>query len=283
MGLYVRALIVTLCGVATTALTAIGLVYLELNYDCAIYGFVYGFVLPFGAILSGMVAASGYFLGSRLLNYRPGRAMFVNILGVSAANFFFIYWLKYRLLQVEGEPVRNWFSFAAYLRVALTQTAITVGHMQDHPISLGLWGYLYAAVLILGFALGGYFIFNLTRSAPYCQACSRYMKKQGSQIRYFARFEQMAAGFADFQDAAADGQMAKAVNRHAASGLRQADASTGYALQIKFRDCPRCGQQHIELNGRKRINTSWSNVSNLKYAAYTSDRIMVIETLAGAR
>ena len=37
-----RGVIVNLFGMATTALTAIGLVYLELRYDFAFYGLVYG-------------------------------------------------------------------------------------------------------------------------------------------------------------------------------------------------------------------------------------------------
>ncbi len=70
-----KGLIVTIFGIATTVLTAAGLVYMELRYDCAIYGFVYAFVLPFGAFISGVVAASGYYIGSRLVSFRPRRGV----------------------------------------------------------------------------------------------------------------------------------------------------------------------------------------------------------------
>jgi hypothetical protein len=49
MGRRLKGLTATLCGVATTALTAAGLVCLELRCGCAIYGFVYGLGLTPGA------------------------------------------------------------------------------------------------------------------------------------------------------------------------------------------------------------------------------------------
>jgi hypothetical protein len=239
-----REILFSICGLVTTVLTAVGLVYLELHYDCAIYGFVYAFVLPFGAMLSGLVAGSGYYLGSRLFSYRPGRGSFVSMLFVSGANFFFIYWLKYTNLKVDGESVRDWMTFPAYLRFTLTHTSMRMGYEGAAPGSgfeLGVGGYAYAALLILGFACGGYFVFNLVRSAEYCEACSLYMKKQGSQTRYFTRWESVTACSVGFRSEAGRGEFKKAVALHGAAGARDADATTGYSLGVEFRHCKRCG------------------------------------------
>ncbi len=156
MDRVLRGFIVTLFGIGTTLLTAAALVYLELHYNCAFYGYVYAFVIPIGAITSGFVAASGYFAGSRLLSYRPGRGMLGTMLGVSGGNFFLIYWLEYHWLKVDGEYVRNWITFPAYLKVVLTHTAISIGAGQSpsDTFELGIGGYLYAALLIFGFACG---------------------------------------------------------------------------------------------------------------------------------
>lgn len=278
-----RGFIVTLFGIATTALTAIGLVYLELRYDCAIYGFVYGFVIPFGALLSGCVAASGYYLGARLVNYRPGRFLFVNILAVSGGNFFLIYWLKYSLLKVDGEPVSKWMTFTEYLRFVLTHTAFTLGHSPDDKFVLGAGGYAYAALLILGFACGGWIVFSLARSAAYCEACSLYMQKQGSQTRYFARREDLAECSAAFKAEAGQGQFRKAMEVHFRAGSHEADATTGYSLAVVFRHCTRCGKQWLELVAKQRVNNSWNRMSEFRYSTYCGERIDAVEKLAGAR
>lgn len=269
-------------GIATTLLTAAGLVYMELRYDCAIYGFVYGFVVPMGAILSGFVAASGYFFGSRFLSFRPGRAFFVNMLAVSGANFFFIYWLKYQYLKVDGESVRDWMTFPAYLKFALTHTTLTIGQPAGDSVSLGAGGYLYAALLILGFACGGYFIFNLTRSAPYCESCSLYMKEQGSQTRYFVSWDPVAACFAGFKSEAGQGHFREAMEIHATAGLREADATTGYSLGVEFKHCRRCGKQWLELRAKQRVNDSWNRMAKMNYSIYCTESIDVLEKLAAA-
>jgi hypothetical protein len=275
-----RGTLVTLLGIATTVLTAAGLVYLELRYDCAIYGFLYGFVIPFGAMLSGFVAASGYYFGSRVLSFRPGRGLFVNMLAVSGGNFFFIYWLKYTQMKVDGEPVSKWMTFADYLGFTLTHSAFTLGHSAGDRFVLGAGGYLYAALLIVGFACGGYFMFNLTRSTPYCEVCGLYMKKQGSQTRYFVRREDLAAAFAAFKTEAERGQIRKAVEFHARTGLREADETTGYSLGVEFMHCKRCGQQWLKLAPKQRVNESWNRMSDFRYESYCGERVDGMEKLA---
>ena len=280
MDRFLRGIVVTMLGIATTVLTAVGLVYLEVHYDCAIYGFVLAFIFPFGAVLSGFLAASGYLPGSRLLNYRPGRGLLVTMLAVSGANFFLIYWLKYIHLQVNGEPVRNWMGFSSYLRFTLTHTAMKAGHFSSDSFELGAGGYLYAALLILGFAGGGYFMFNLTRSEPYCEDCSVYMKKQGSQTRYFVKWEEVAACTSEIRRECEGGQFRKAVQVHARAGAHDADAATGYSVGLEFKNCKKCEKQWVEMIAKKRANGRWSRDFNVKYSAYCSERVEVLEKLA---
>ena len=282
MDRLLRGILVTALGIGTTVLTAVGLVYLELRYDCAIYGFVYGFVLPFGALLSGMVAASGYWIGSRIFSYRPGRIALANMLAVSVANFFLIYWLKYTHLKVDGESIRDWMPFAAYLRFTLTHTALRDTHFPGDPINLGVAGYGFALLLMAGFALGGWFVYAITRSAAYCEACSLYMQKQGSQTRYFVSREEMAGCGARFKAEAGRGRFRKAMELHAAAGTRQAGANTGYSIAIEVSHCSRCGEQWLELVGKQRVNNAWTRISDARYSSYCAERIDVLEQLANA-
>ena len=276
-----RGVMVTRCGISTTLLTAAGVVYLELRFDCAIYGFVFGFVIPLGAMLSGFVAASGTYLGSRMVSYRPGWGMFATMVGVSGGNFFLVYWLKYSLLRVAGEPVRNWMTYGAYLRIVLAHTPFKMGHTAGDAAALGAGGYGYAALLILGFAFGGYFVFSLVRSAPYCQECGVYMKKQGSQTRYFVRRIDMAACVTDFKYADRMGKARRAVETHARAGVREADAYTGYALRVEFKQCIGCGRQWLELIAEQRVNEAWNRIVEIRYAGYCAEAVEVTEELAG--
>ncbi len=281
MDRMLRGFIVILFGVATTLLTAAGLVYLELRYDCAIYSFVYAFFLPFGAFLSGLVAAGGYYLGSRLLSYRPGRGMMAVLLAISGGNFFLIYWLKYSYLTVDGTAVRSFMTFSAYLTFTLTHTSMTTGPASDDVIALGLAGYLYAVLLIAGFALGGLCVYAILRASAYCGACGLYMKKKGSQTRYYVTKDDLAASNAAMRSAMDQKHFREAMQLHAGSGSRQIGASSGYSLRAGIRQCAQCGKQRMELSAKQRVNKSWNYLSGFRHAAYCTEPIGALEELAG--
>jgi hypothetical protein len=282
MDRMLKGLIVTLFGVATTALTAAGLVYLELRYDCAIYSFVYGFVIPFGAFLSGLVAASGYLVGSRLLSYRPGRALLAVLLAVSGGNFFLIYWLKYVYTTVDGEPIRGWISYSGYLAFTLRHTSLGTGDAGDQGVALGAGGYAFAALLIVGFALGGFCMYALVRSAPYCEGCGLYLKNKGKQTRYFERQEQLIDCTASFRLLAEQGEFREAMYGHAETGTKMEGDATGYASIAGVMQCRGCGKQWFQLLARKRVNKKWTVMAELKYAAFGTETVDALEEMTGA-
>jgi hypothetical protein len=280
MDRIVKSLVVTLFGVTTTVLTAMGLVYMELRYDCAIYGFVYGFVIPFGAFLSGLVAASGYYAGSKLLSFRPGRGVLLNMVAVSGGNFFFIYWLEYKYLTVDGEPISKWISYRDYLIYTLSHTSVTLDQFTRDTVVLGLWGYAYAALLIVGFAFGGYCIYKLVRSAPYCEECGFYLKKKGKQTRYFERLEQLADCMADFRLTTGRGEFRKAMHDHADAGSKMVDDAKGYAAIVEVRECKGCGKQWFDLHAKQRVNKNWNEIAKLRYSTFSTEKVDALEEMA---
>jgi hypothetical protein len=282
MDRIVKSLIVTLFGIATTVLTAAGLVYMELRYDCAIYGFVYAFVLPFGAFLSGLVAASGYYFGSRLLSFRPGRGVLANMIAVSAGNFFFIYWLKYQYLTVDGEPIRKWITYPAYLTFTLSHTSVTFDQFTHDTVTLGFWGYAYAALLMIGFAFGGFCIYNLVRSAPYCDGCGFYLKLKGKQTRYFERLERLADCLAEFRLTTGRGEFRKAMNDHAAAGAKMEDDGKGYSAIVEVSECKGCGKQWFDLHAKQRVNKRWHEIAKLRYSTFSTEKVDALEEMAGS-
>ena len=108
------------------------------------------------------------------------------------------------------------------------------------------------------------------------------MKKQGSQTRYFTRWERYDGVQRGISSGCRAEQLKKAGALHAVAGARDADATTGYSLGVEFRHCKRCGKQWLELIAKKRANGSWSRNYDVKYSAYCAEPIDAMEKLAGA-
>lgn len=88
-----KDLAVTVVGAVTSLVTALLLVVVERTFEFSFHTWTFWLVVPAGALISGLAAASGYVLGARLLNRRPARTLLVSILGVSVATFFVIHYL----------------------------------------------------------------------------------------------------------------------------------------------------------------------------------------------
>src|SRR5208282_4354536 len=115
MNRLTKNLVVALFGAVTSIITAVILVFVELRFGWALYGFTFWFVIPAGAVCAGGIAASGYYFGARLLNFRPTRNLLLFIVAISAGTFFFIYWLEYALLTVDGQSLSSAVSFGQFL------------------------------------------------------------------------------------------------------------------------------------------------------------------------
>ncbi len=71
---YVRAdkqFLIAGMGFATTLLTAVILSIVEIRFDLALYSYMFWFIVPVGAMISGFAAASGYYAGARLFHQKP--------------------------------------------------------------------------------------------------------------------------------------------------------------------------------------------------------------------
>src|ERR1700733_274412 len=171
MNRRVQSSVAALCGLVTSVLTAALLVMIELRWGHALYSFTFWFVIPAGAIGSGMVAASGYWLGARLLNYRPGRSLLAFILTTSAAMFFFIQWLYYLFITFEGQASKDAISFGDFLAYTISHTSLSFGmhgHFTGTGVEIGAGGYLFAVVRVLGFLIGGFAVYAYLTSMTYC-------------------------------------------------------------------------------------------------------------------
>src|SRR5215510_4586274 len=111
----------------------------------------------------------------------------VNMGLASVTTFFTIYWLSYTFLEIDGKLVSEYVSFGQYMDILLTHQQMEImfhGVKTGATGELGGFGYVVAALQIVGFALGAAGVFGYLSSLPYCEKCSKYLKSKAKQLRY---------------------------------------------------------------------------------------------------
>ena len=167
--------LVLLGGATTTAAALLGVFLLE-QVGFNVMGFYGDYVLPIGAFLVGLAAASGCGLASWLSGTKiSGRLLFLVGL-LLAAGYFLAKYLEFRLLFPGGAlldggtPLGFWGYFDATTRAFAFEDQTT--HQPGSP--LGVLGYGLRALEVIGFVSGGALIPWVLRKQPYCEACQRY-------------------------------------------------------------------------------------------------------------
>jgi hypothetical protein len=168
-------LLVLISGLATTALTLVGVYVLDANTDFHIMGWYANYILPIGAVIVGVAASSGYGLASWFSGIKITRSLLWIVLVLQLAAYFATQYIGFKSLHLvhrkNGTPV----GFVEYFDA----TARSFAWKQDNGSAgapLGVWGYAFRGLEIIGFAAGGLIVPALLRKKPYCQACQRYMR-----------------------------------------------------------------------------------------------------------
>ena len=283
MGRFTQNLVVALFGAVTSIITAAILVFVELRFGWALYSYTLWFVIPAGAICAGLVASSGYYFGSRLLNFRPTRNLLLAIVAISGGVFFLIYWLEYVLLTVNGKSISEVVSLGQFLNYSLSHTAIRFG-LRGHPIGdavdIGSGGYLYAALQIMGFAIGGLAVYGHLISLPFCGDCKLYLSKKGYQKRYFENPEDMQNSVAAFLAKVRDNQLQQSIQVHAETGSTAINAANVFSSFIEIKRCKACEKHWLKFTAQRKAGDDWKDISDLGYATFCMERVDVMENLS---
>jgi hypothetical protein len=168
-------LIVLASGLATTAFALLGVYLLDVKTkDCHIMGWYADYVLPAGAVMVGLVASSGYGLASWLTGTKITRALLWAVLGAQFLAYFAAQYIEFynlHLIHQDGSPV----GFFEYFDVVARSFAWKQ-HNGQFGAPLGIWGYAFRGLEIVGFVGGSLFAPLLLCKVPYCQSCQRYMR-----------------------------------------------------------------------------------------------------------
>ncbi len=245
-----RSFLLLLAGVATAVLTAIGLLLLEETANFSLYSMTIMFVIPVGAILSGMVAGTGLFGAARLMNMRPHFGVLLNMLVAGAIVYFLINYVPYQRMVAESPEFAEQFTFPTYLDLRIRSTQVMVGRGGNgQAVELSpFWAYTREIIEGCGFLLGGLFLFGILGSAPYCESCSKYAT--GSTKHEWKTKD--AEAFAERANLTR-ATLAQGDLDAAASVLTngESDRKGSLAMALAISSCPACGRRHGTLTAHK--------------------------------
>ncbi len=264
--LFVEDLLVTGCGLATSAAVAYGSYYGAKNYDFAVYTWMANVIIPIGAIICGFVAAIGYWIGARVFNHRPSRMLLLNIVLVSLTTFFSIHELDYSHARVDGMPLAQIMSYPAYLvEVTEHMTYRSMNHSSSSPdegTPLGRWGWGVAALQVVGFSLGGFLVYGMLASATYCERCSMYFKRVWHRATKWKDKASVGAAYQELAGMLGQGKLQAAIDRHAATG--DGGRLSKGILTMQLHKCPGCENRQLRLLGQFRRGNQFQKVGETK-------------------
>jgi hypothetical protein len=243
-----RSRIVLVSGSVTT-LAALGGVFAAAHNGVNIMGWYANYIIPAGALLVGLVAASGYGVAAWMTGLKMTRRLVWSVVAELALSYVIAQYEEYRQFSDDGSLAGffQWFD------------VVTRSFAFQHGPTLGVLGYGLRALELAGFVAGGALVPIGLRAKPYCDPCRTYKRTRllavlpaGPPPKTFGRVDGNAA--ADAHQAAVAGVQAifaaasagdrerlhqEVSARGPLDGKRAARRLTAHATVSVVR-CPRC-------------------------------------------
>lgn len=152
-----------------TTLAALAGVFALAHHGENIMGWYANYVIPAGAILVGLLAASGYGVAAWLTGLKMTRRLMWSVVGQLAVSYLIAQYEEFRL--TNGNGLGFWAWFDAITRNFSFRTA---GGGPGTPF--GVLGYAMRALEVAGFVGGGLLVPLALRAKPYCDGCRTYKR-----------------------------------------------------------------------------------------------------------
>lgn len=274
----VQDLVVSACGLVTSLLTAFVLAYIEARWGVSLYSWSLWFVIPIGAGIAGFGGATGYYFGAKLFGHRPTGLLLVNILLASIATYFFIHYMEYSWLAIDGVRISERVPFFQYLDIVIRSASMEFrlrGAMLGSTGVLGAFGYVVAFLQVLGFAVGGVIVDGWLRSQPYCDECSRYLVGRARQSRGTADTDALLAMVRQFAADVDSGEVQRAITDHHAFGEQEVKTAHHLKSVVDIRHCRTCSLHWFKFSVHKRSGNDWKQVNDLTFQKYCATPLRV--------
>lgn len=269
-----RFILAILLGLSTSLAMAALLSWVGRESGVAFHTYTLWFVIPAGALLSGFLAASGFFAGARLWHCRPSLPLLATMVLASLGSYVTIHWLDHHFMRIEGIRVADYVPFGEYWRVATSHQSLRVhlarvGTLGGPPMELGMLGYGYSALQVLGFAAGALAIYAHLDASPYCDACQRYFSGKLKTVRYWADRNALQDFVGRFFGLVQAGSVLEAISAHAVeAGEEKFDPKAHFlATAVRTRECRACGRFHLSFVAQARApRGEWEPVKGTEFS-----------------
>lgn len=263
-----KDLTISFFGLVASVIVVAILVFMELKWEFAFYSLMLFFIVPIGAIASGVGAAGGYYLGALLLNARPTPIILFNMVAISIGSYFTLNYVTYLLLEIDGEPVSSLVDFSGYMDVILTNMSMTIGRGNAETGELGNFGYVVALLQIVGFAVGGFVTYLFLKSKAFCSLCDKYYKRVWQDTRYSGEKnnEELVEGIKNIAVAFDDADIDAARARHNQVGVEKHSKQTHLRTQLTLQKCPECERKLLSFETSKQKGDGWEVIDDFSFS-----------------
>lgn len=262
MGHFLKTTSVAACGLVTSLLTALLVTVTERLTGFDVFTFSLWFIIPAGAIGTGIAAASGYYFGSLYFHTRPNLLLLLQMVVVSGFTQLLIYYIQYATLILDdGRRVSDLIPFARYLDFALTTAHYRVGRAgQVDTGEVGQFGYWLAVIQFIGFLVGGLGAFGILLGHPVCAHCKKYLRVLAKSDKLFVSANDLASYHDTLFQLPVDSPEFAAMAR--AGRTAKVEKGT-WKQNLKLYGCPECKAQTIGSEVSVWNGKNWTSVNEL--------------------
>jgi hypothetical protein len=253
---------IALCGLVTSILVAITDIAISRMTGFDLFTLSFWVVIPAGALIVGMAAASGYYFGSLYFHKRATTVLLIQMVVIAGFTQILIYWLSYyTLILDDGRRVAEFIPFAQYLDISLTSAHYKFGRAQSDMGEAGSFGYLMAAIQFVGFLVGGLAIYGFLKAKAVCEACDLYMRPLAKKQKTFANAEAASAYFDTVFTLPLDStDFAELIKSQATVAKPEQGA---LLIATELMGCPNCKTQLVEEKVQAFNGKEWKAVDKL--------------------
>lgn len=248
----------------TCVLVAVANVVIDRIVGINFFTFKVWFIIPVGAIVVGMLGASGAILAARYFNIFPTILDAALMVVIAAATMVLIYYLDYATLVLDdGRRASDLVDFSTFVNLVLTTSHMRIGRGAGVDTGeVGQMGYFLALIEFVGFLVGGAATFGFIQGLPRCAECGSYLRKLKTKKTAELTLEEgeQMLGLFKQGDLTTVQQLITWV-----PGERKFDPISKRAIiTFDLHGCPKCKTEMIAAKVKAYNGKQWSDIPSLE-------------------